>query len=99
MMDILTSLYLHFSVDIEKDMAHIAPLETSFTGSVLTDLSKTFNTINYDVFISELESYGFDKNALELIYSYLKNRKQRVKIIQFFVFGLTYLLVYHKAQY
>ena len=99
MMDILTSLYLHFSVDIEKDMTHIAPLEKSLTGSVLTDFSKTFNTINYDVFIAELESYGFDKNALELIYSCLKNRKQRIKIIQLLVFGLTYLLVYHKAQY
>ena len=44
------------------------------------DLSQAFNTINYDLLITKLHAYGFEKNALDLVHSYLKNRKQRVKI-------------------
>ena len=42
--------------------------------------STAFVTINYDLLIAKLHAYGFGKNALDLVYSYLKNRKQRVKI-------------------
>ena len=42
-------------------------------------LSKTSDTINYDLLIAKLHTYGFGKNALDLVYSYLKNRKQRVR--------------------
>ena len=44
------------------------------------DLSKAFDTINYDLLIAKIHAYGFDKNALDLVSSYLKNKKQRVKI-------------------
>ena len=51
-----------------------------FAGAVLMDLSKAFDCINYELLIAKLNSYGFGKNALELIHDYLKNRWQRTKV-------------------
>ena len=44
------------------------------------DLSITFDTINHDLFIAKLNAYGFTKNSLRLIKSYLSNRCQITKI-------------------
>ena len=43
------------------------------------DLFRVFDTINYDLLITKLYACGFEKNALDLVYSQLKNRKQGVK--------------------
>ena len=53
-------------------------------GALLTDLSKVFDCIPHDLFIAKLEAYGFQIDALKLIYDYLSNRKQRVKINETF---------------
>lgn len=49
-------------------------------GGILMDLSKAFDTINYELLIAKLHAYGFNKDALELILNYLKNRWHRTKI-------------------
>ena len=44
------------------------------------DLSKAFDTLNHDFLIAKLDMYGFDKQTLKLISSYLSKRWQRTKI-------------------
>ena len=50
-------------------------------GALLTDLSKAFDCIDHELLIARLYAYGFDKNSLCFINSYLKGQKQRTKII------------------
>ena len=51
-----------------------------FAGGVLMDLSKAFDTINHQLLLAKLYAYGFSKQALAIICSYLSNPKQRIKI-------------------
>ena len=44
------------------------------------DLSKAFDTINHNLLLAKLKTYGFSINALDLVCSYLKNRRQSVQI-------------------
>ena len=54
--------------------------ENFVVGTVLTDLSKAFDWIAYDLLIAKLAAYGFSDTALRYVYSYLSNRKQCVRI-------------------
>ena len=49
-------------------------------GASLTDLSKAFDCLPHDIIIAKLNAYEFDMKALNFIYDYLRNRKQRTKI-------------------
>ena len=46
----------------------------------MMDLSKGFDCISHELLIAKLYAYGFGKKSLKLMYCYLNNRKQRVKI-------------------
>ena len=51
-----------------------------YAGAILMDLSKAFDTINHELLIAKLYAYGFSKDALKLINSYMSDRWQRRKI-------------------
>ena len=53
---------------------------SGIVGTILMDLSKAYDCIPYDLLIAKLSAYSFQRNALKLIYSYLTNRSQRVKV-------------------
>ena len=48
--------------------------------ALLTNLSKAFDCINHKLLIAKLFWYGVSPSSLDLIFSYLLNRTQRVKI-------------------
>ena len=49
-------------------------------GAVLTCLSKAFDCIDHNLLIAKLNAYGFEKQSINFIYSYLTKRKQRTKV-------------------
>ena len=51
-----------------------------FVGAVLMDLSKAFDCVPHDLLIAKMHAYGFDMDTLILMFSYLKNRQQGVKV-------------------
>ena len=42
---------------------------------IFMDLSKAFDTINYNLLLAKLKAYGFSEYALKLMCSYLKDRR------------------------
>ena len=44
------------------------------------DLSKAFDCIPHDLLVAKLHAYGLSEDTVTFIYSYLKRRKQGVKI-------------------
>ena len=54
--------------------------EKGSAGILLTDLPKAFYCLIHDLFIANLNAYGFDYNSIKLLYNYLTGRFQRVRI-------------------
>ena len=50
-----------------------------FCAAILTELSRAFDYIPYDLLIAKLNAYDFDQEALKLIHSYQCDRSQKVK--------------------
>ena len=51
-----------------------------YVSALFMDLSKAFDTINHDLLLAKLKTCGFSLNAVKLMLSYSKNRKQQVQI-------------------
>ena len=51
-----------------------------FVCTIFIDLSKAFETMNYDLLIGKLGAYGFQEDALVFMKSYFTNRQQRVRV-------------------
>lgn len=49
-------------------------------GALFVDFSKAFDTVNHDILRSKLRAAGFSGTALDLLRSYLSERKQQVRI-------------------
>ena len=50
------------------------------TGTVLTNLSEAFDCIDHNLLIAKLNAYGFEKQSINFIYSYLAKRTQRTQV-------------------
>ena len=61
-------------------------------GTVLMDLSKSYDCIQHDLLIAKLEAYGFSLKSLHFVQSYLSRQRQRVKVGSSFSFWLEILL-------
>ena len=51
-----------------------------FVCVMFMDLSKAFDTMNDDLMIAKLGAYGFQKDGLSFMKSYLTKRWQRVRV-------------------
>ena len=49
-------------------------------GTILMDLSKTYDCLPHDLLIVKLEAYRIERKSVKLIYSYRSGRNQRVKV-------------------
>ena len=54
--------------------------DKNIIGAVLMDLSKAFDWIPHDLLVVKLHAYVLSIDAITIIYSYMKRRKQGVKI-------------------
>ena len=66
-------------VMIEKKTQKTARDNKEFCAAILTDLPKAFDCICNDILTAKLSAYGFDRNALKLIYDYLVIDHKKLK--------------------
>lgn len=79
----------HYFVPTGRDIvARHAPVEDwklslearCHVGAVLMDLSKAFDCLPHQLIIAKLRAYGMNSNSAALMWSYLSNHFQQVKL-------------------
>ena len=69
-------------------------------GTVITDLSKAFaDLIPHDLLLAKLSAYGISTHILNLLRSYLTNRRQRVRVEDVQVISHMYTAVFPTAPF
>ena len=68
-------------------------------GTLLTDLSKTFDCLNHELLIVKLKVHGFTLPALKLVHDYLSDRKQGTRVNNSCSTFLEYLKVLYLVHY
>ena len=51
-----------------------------FVCTIFMDLSKAFDAMNYDLLIAKLRAYGFQKDTLSFMKSYIMKRRQQIRV-------------------
>jgi hypothetical protein len=54
--------------------------KNQYVASVLMDLSKAFDCLPHDLLLYKLKTYGLSEQAVQLLASYLQDRKQCVRL-------------------
>ena len=70
-----TTALLKTCEDIRKNLD-----SREHSAAITIDLSKAFDSINHNLLLAKLSAYGVTDDALQLLRSYLTDRKQHVKI-------------------
>ena len=56
--------------------------KNEYLAAILMDLSKAFDCLPHDLLLMKLKAYGLSQSVIEMLNSYISNRKQCVKIGQ-----------------
>ena len=51
-----------------------------YVSAIFVNLSKVFDTLNHNLLIAKLGTYGFERDPLSFMKSYLNDRQQRVRV-------------------
>ena len=54
--------------------------QNMYVAAILMDLSKAFDCLPHNILLRKLEAYGLSGDSLNLMQSYLSNRRQQVKV-------------------
>ena len=57
-----------------------------YISAIFMDLSKVFETLNHNLLIAKLGTYGFERDSLSFMKSYSNDRQQQVRVNKNFSF-------------
>ena len=51
-----------------------------YVSAIFMDISRVFDTLNHNLLIAKLGAYGFERDSLSFMKSYINDRQQRVRV-------------------